>query len=235
MLPTLLTLPLKRIALALVLLLPLSGLAATVGGKILPDGSTIQCDLPGEFHKKNIASKGLGCCVFRSIEYAALHQQIPALYGFPEWMVQNGIPGGGWDTKVDKLIPQICKDRGYPVPDYIQVTGPWSKVKPIIELATKTNRYVCITYGRSPTKRYSGKSIAHMVCMPHAGPAGTYSFIDNNYTTPPNQAYEHCNEQEAAWAAASGGNIWIIVFLDYGPVPTPHFTNPLDQDVYRWS
>lgn len=220
----------KRFAFALVLciMLPIVAAPATVGGKVAPDGTPLQVDLPGEFHRANIASKGLGCCVFRSIDHAAHHQLIEALYGMPEWMKSKGIAGGGYPSKVDALIPKMCADKGLPVPDYIQVEGPWSKVKTVIELATKTNRMVCITYSRSPTGRYGGGTIAHMVNLCHSD-GKWYTFLDNNYVTPKEGAYEWCNEKEAQWAASSGGSVWAIVFLDIGPPPVPRPFHDYDE------
>lgn len=209
----------RHIAYALILCLPALVSGATVGGKTAPDGTPLQVDLPGEFHKANIASKGLGCCVFRSIDHAAHYQLIDALYGMPEWMKSNGIAGGGWPEKVDNLIPQICKDRKAALPDYIQIEGPWTKCKPLIDLACKTNRMVCITYERSPTGRYGGGKIAHMVNMTHAD-GKWYVFLDNNYVTPKEGAYEWCSESEASWAAG-GSSVWCIIFLDQGPPPIP--------------
>lgn len=214
----------KRFALALVLCIALPALAApaTVGGKVAPDGTPLQLDLPGQYHQENIASKGLGCCVFRSIDHAAHYQLIEALYDMPEWMVKRGIAGGGWPEKTDKLIAMICTDRGLPVPDYIQVEGPWSQVKSVIELAAKTNRFISITYGRSPTGRYNGRPIAHMVNMNHAA-GGWYSFLDNNYLDPREKSNEWCNEKEASWAASYGsGSVWAVIFIEpSGPPPVP--------------
>jgi hypothetical protein len=47
------------------------------GGRVSPDGTVeVVCDLPESQRKRNIASKGLGRCVFRSIDYAARWPQV---------------------------------------------------------------------------------------------------------------------------------------------------------------
>src|SRR5262249_16649813 len=115
----------RNLLASLLLLLPLTAQAKPVeGGGLSPDGKfEVQVDLPADQRQKNIASKGLGCCVFRSLDHASRWQNVAALVSFPEWMVQHGIEGGGFPSKVDKLIPQIAKDRGLPVPEYIQYEG----------------------------------------------------------------------------------------------------------------
>src|SRR5262249_21927697 len=77
----------KRLILIIVLVLAslLPCVAATIGGNHTPDGQEIQIDLPPTLQQKNIASRGLGCCVFRSIDHAARWQDIPALQHMPEW------------------------------------------------------------------------------------------------------------------------------------------------------
>ena len=98
--------------------------AIKVGGPTSPDGQTeVTCDLPVSDRKQNIASRGLGCCVFRSMDHAARWQGVPQLVGFPEWMVQKGIPGGGYPAKVKELIERISKDRGMDAPGYLQYEG----------------------------------------------------------------------------------------------------------------
>ena len=42
--------------------------------------------MPRALRPANVASKGSGCCTFRSAEWAAQWQHEPALYGLPEWM-----------------------------------------------------------------------------------------------------------------------------------------------------
>jgi hypothetical protein len=193
---------------------------AQVGGAVAPDGKTeLQADIPGDLQQRNIASRGLGCCVFRSIDHAARYQNVPALVHFPEWMVEHGVAGGGWPAKVDQLIPLIARDRGLPTPEYIQVEGPPEKVLPVLKLAGSTGRMVCVTYSRSPTGRYNGQQIAHMVnsAACGAGPSSLYAILDNNYIG--EQNYEWLSEHEFI-RACGPRSIWAVILLA-PPPPRP--------------
>jgi hypothetical protein len=80
-------------------------------------------------------------------------------------------PGGGWPQRVDQLIPKIAKERGVEKPEYIQLTGK-TDVIALLRLAVKTSRMPSITCSFSPTGRYGGARIAHMVSLVHAGDGG---------------------------------------------------------------
>jgi hypothetical protein len=205
-------------ALACITLGPITGpyvlaqVGARVGGKTSPAGVEIQCDLPDSEQKHNIASKGLGCCVFRSLDHASRYQNCPQLWGMPEWMVQKGIAGGGYPEKVVRLVEQISKDRGMPVPRLVQVTG---KDLEILRLATRTGRMPCVTYGWSPSGRYNNQKIAHMVNAPHADPQH-FAILDNNYVG--SDKYEWLTPEEFLKAYGSG---WAVILLNAPPPPIP--------------
>jgi len=208
----------KRIAvllLALCCVAPLLG-AAKVGGKLSPDGVEVQCDLPGSQQKANISSRGLGCCVFRSIDHAARWCGEESLYGFPEWLVSKGIPGGGYPQKVDDLIPKIAADRGLPVPQYIQVEG---RDIEILKTALDSGRMVSVTYSYSATGRYNGRRIYHMVNAVH-GDDKWFAILDNNF--PGENAYEW-NDIPSFQRTYSPGNEngWAVILLKHGPPPPP--------------
>jgi hypothetical protein len=191
-------------------------IGARVGGRTSPLGAEIQVDLPGSLHTENIASRGLGCCVFRSLDHAARWQGVPALWGFPEWMVSKRIEGGGYPSKVDRLIPQIAKDRGLPTPEYIQHEGTDLE---LVRLALKTGRMVSGTYGRSPTGRYGGRHIDHMVNYVHCTSTEA-AVLDNNY--PGDQAYEWMTPEELRRAAMDGSRqLWVVILLSPPPPPAP--------------
>lgn len=200
---------------------PVGGSAeGKVGGRVAPDGVTeIQIDLPLEEQRRNIASRGLGCCVFRSLDHAARWQNIPQLIEMPEWMVQKGIEGGGYPEKVDRLIPQISKDRGMPTPTYIQIQG--NDLEPL-QLACATGRMPCVTYGVSPTGRYGGARIAHMVNLSHADDQW-FAVLDNNYICSPEEPdnYEWLSPKEFLRAYTSGGSGWSVILLSPSPPPPP--------------
>src|SRR5438132_258415 len=128
---------------------------ASVSGPTAPDGTEIQIDLPQNLQRRNTSSRGEGCCVFTSIHHAALWQDVPALQEFPKWLQSKGLPGGGYPGNVKSRITQICKERGLPEPEYIQVQG---RDLEILKLATKTGRLPAVTYSKSPTGRYSGQT-----------------------------------------------------------------------------
>lgn len=202
---------------ALLILLVVTGLdAASVGGRISPDGKTeIQIDLPGEYHRRNVSSRGQGCCVQTSIGHSARWQNVPALIDFQKWVQEKGLPGGAHPGSVDDRIPRCCKDRGFPVADYLQYQG---KDTGILKAALKSGRFPAVTYSRSPTRRYGGGRIAHMVSMP-AGTEEWVAILDNNY--PGIDAYEWMTWQEFTTVCNPGGSYWAVVLIDNGPPPLP--------------
>lgn len=194
---------------------------AKVGGPISPDGQEeIQCDLPGELHKRNTGGigprgpgSGAGLCVFTSIEHSAIHQNVPELLGFQKWMTHR--PGGGYPEKVDKMVSVFCKERGVPVPRYLQVEGGDME---ILKLACKTGRMPGVTYCWSPTGRYSGKYIAHMVNIVHASDEWA-CVLDNNY--PGEDRYEWMSWSEFRKTFMGNGGGWAVILLPPGPPPAP--------------
>lgn len=188
---------------------------AKVGGNLAPDGRTeIHCDLPGEHHLQNKGgSDGAGLCVFTSIDHSARWQNVPALIGFRDYMAR--FPGGGWPEKVDQYIGRICKERGLSKPRYVQVEN--ARDLELLKLACRTGRMPAVTYERSPTGRYSGQRIAHMVSMPHCD--GVYvSILDNNY--PGVTRYEWMTPEEFLRICNPRG-FWAVILLDNPPPPPP--------------
>lgn len=193
---------------------------AQVGGYVAPDGEEIQCMLPEEFHLKNRGgSDGAGLCVDCSVQHACIYQRVRPLEDFFKWHWDK--PGGSWPDRVDKDIAQICQEKGVAVPDYIQAED--RDNRRLISLFTKTGRMVGATYGYSPTGRYNGQKIAHMISIahctpPHAGSCGWVGVLDNNFPrtiewTPYDQFLAVHNS-----GAAQG---WIVGFLNPGPPPVP--------------
>jgi len=121
---------------------------------------------------KNIASKGLGCCGSRSLDYAARLQNVPELVGLPEKMRRDGIAGG------DNFYTIQSKMKRYaPEASYWQDT---SGSLDLLEAAVKSRRLPCIDYsGRDP--HYSGR-IAHCVCCVACDQKADWvAILDNNY------------------------------------------------------
>lgn len=187
-------------------------------------GEELTVDLPGNRQMKNIGSKldGAGMCVFTSIEMAADWAGMPEWKGFRDWCAAK-YPGGGYPSKVDKLLADYAKAKGLTVPKYLQYEG--SDPDSIMGLIDKTGRCACITYGYSP--RYGG-AIAHMVCCVKYN--GRYGVVlDNNF--PGETSYEWMDRAELVRRIKVSpdrhgrqvpSNAWVFVWLPNPPPPPPH-------------
>lgn len=189
---------------------------ASVGGNTAPDGTPIHCDLPADQHCKNISSRGQGCCVQTSINHSARWQNVPALIGFHQWVREKGIPGGAYPGAVDQRLPRCAKERGYPVPPYIQIQN--SRDLEILRLACKTGRMPAVTYSRSPTGRYGGGRIAHMVSMLHCDQKYV-GILDNNYVGA--DKIEWMDPEKEFLNVCNPSGYWAVILLDPPPPPPP--------------
>jgi len=204
---------------SLIILGALCQVSAVVGGKIAPDGKTeIQVDLPGNLHRANVTSRGQGCCTHTSVHHAALWQNVPALQEFPKWVQDKGLPGGTYPDLMAQRIKAMCKERGVPEPAYIQVEG-GKEVVELVKAALASGRMPCVTYSLSPTGRYGGKRISHMVNASH-GDEKTFAILDNNYTG--EKAYEWLTPDEFFRTFTGGRAGWALILLDAGPPPLPY-------------
>jgi len=190
---------------------------AKVAGEIAPDGVTkLSCNLPSnlQMHNKS-GTDGRGLCVFTSIAHSARWQNENVFKDFRDWMTKY--PGGGYPEKVDRMIAKLCKDKGVEVPDYIQVEGGDLE---ILKLASKTGRMPSVTYSHSPTGRYKGKRINHMVSLPHADDQW-FCVLDNNYPSENGNLdiYEWMSPDEFKKTYAPG---WAVILLASPPPPAPH-------------
>lgn len=198
-------------SLLVALLLATAASAASIGGRYAPDKTPIQLDLPASQMLHNTGgSDGAGLCVFTSINHAALWSHVELLEGFRDYMTKY--PGGGWPQKVDQYIAKIAKEKGVPVPSYVQAEGMNSL--DLLKAATSAGRMPGVTYSYSPTGRYNGQKIAHMVNLVHMD--DTYACIlDNNY--PGDDKYEWMTIAEFQKVYAPG---WCVILLD-APPPNP--------------
>lgn len=195
-------------------------IGASIGGKTSPQGAEIHVDLPNAEHMNNVGgSDGAGLCVFTSTEHSAKWSNVETLFGFRDWMRQY--PGGGWPEKLDAKIRELSTQRGQLVPKFVQFQGKAGDLLPIVEHALKTNRMPAVTYGFSPSGRYGGRRIAHMVNCVHLD-AKSACVLDNNY--PGVDKYEWMTRDELGRTITSGGAGWVVVLLDPGPPPLPHNT-----------
>ncbi len=195
---------------------PCRCVASQVGattGRVAPDGTEPQIDLPANLHLKNRGGRdGAGLCVFASITHAAHWQSVKELEDFFQWMFSK--PGGGYPSKVTRMVEQKCKEMGKPVPAYLQVEG--SDVE-ILKLACRTGRMPSVTYNYSPTGRYGGRKIAHMVSLVHADDKW-FGVLDNNYPGPDKIEWIEPTTFQRDYGAKSG---WAVILLDAGPPPPP--------------
>jgi len=188
--------------------------ALVEGGPVAPDGKTqVVCDLPVELRKHNIGSpppNGPGCCVFRSIDHAAHYQNVPALYGLPEQLVNAGIPGGGDPRKVDQIIKRFAPN----VP-YVQHTG---GDLAFLRAAIKTGRMPGVTYAGMDMHYGSRSRIAHMVNLVYLDDTQA-AILDNNFIGANQLVWMSADEFKARWLPMSGG--WAVVILTPPPPPVP--------------
>jgi hypothetical protein len=118
------------------------------------------------------------------------------------------------------MIAQICQEKGAPVPLYIQVEGGDLEV---LQAACRTGRMPGVTYSYSPTGRYGGARISHMVSLVHADERH-FVILDNNYpgSAGHEDTYEWLSPQEFHKTYTGGGGGWCVVLLEASPPPPPH-------------
>ena len=197
------------------------GVGFDVGGPA-KSGKEVEVDLPTGLHRRNTSSRGLGNCVFTSLHHSALWQAVTSLMEFPKWLIDKGIPGGGYPSKVADLIPKIAADRGLPTPAYVQHTGGDEE---FLRLALHTGRCPAVTYSGRDGVYYRG-DVAHMVNLVYLDEADAV-ILDNNY---PGQYLWMTRAQFLArWRAMGGG--WAVVLLNPPPPPVPTNGRPSVQQV----
>lgn len=185
---------------------------ASVGGPVTPEGVPIVCQLPGHLHQKNKGgSDGSGLCVYASARHSGLWQNCPQFEGLFNWMTAH--PGGSYPSKFQRTLEQFCQEKGYPVPPYVQVEN---NDLDVLRLACRTGRMPGVTYSFSPTRRYGGQRIAHMVSLVHADER-TFTILDNNYIG--ENAYEHLTPQEFLRTYSGGRTGWALILLTPPPPP----------------
>lgn len=223
---------------------PVGGpLGATVGGPVGPGGVAVQLDLhPSQWQKNTVGSDGSGLCVFASLRHSGRWHNEPVMAGLFEYM--KGQPGGGYPSKVTTKIREYAHKIGRPEPAYLQVE---SADLGILVEACSAGLMPGITYSFSPTGRYGGAKIAHMVSLVHAD--GThFAVLDNNCVSDGNQL-EWMTRDELARSYAHGGSGWAVIPLACPPPPPRNSREeqppvlieqalpdaaPRQQTSYRW-
>ncbi len=185
---------------------------AQIGGTKSPAGADMQMQLPTSHHIRNRGgSDGAGLCVFASLHHTGDWQSEPVFFGLFEYMFRY--PGGGYPSKVDAVIERYAKERGLAKPKYIQIED--SNLE-VLKLACRNGYMPGVTYSYSPTGRYGGSKIAHMVTLVHADDEW-FAILDNNYPG----SYEWMTPKEFAGTYAYGGQGWSVILLEKSPPPAP--------------
>jgi hypothetical protein len=164
-------------------------------------------------------SDTVGLCVYASARHTGRWQNDPLFDAIFEWMRKH--PGGSYPEKFDRTIKQCAKELGMEVPPYIQITN--SRDLSILRLACKTGRMVMITYERSPTGRYGGERISHMVNLPHCDEKWA-GVLDNNYVfprTPVERVIEWMDPEKELLGVCNPRGFWAVVLLTPPPPPPP--------------
>jgi hypothetical protein len=160
---------------------------------------------------------GAGLCVFTSIGMSADWQSVESLIAFRDWMTKH--PGGGYPSKVDDMIARMCADTQRPIPAYAQMEA---ADLDMLELACKSGRMPAVTYCWSPTGRYGGGRISHMVSLVHAD-GDVWGILDNNHIG----SIEWMNRKEFTTTFTGNGGGWAVFLLADGPPPVPrHSAGP---------
>lgn len=193
-------------------------LTATVtSGLTSPSGEVASCDIPLSQHLANsVGRDGAGLCVFTSIDHAGRWHNVAALIGMRDYMKQ--FPGGGWPEKVDKYIARRCSELGMPIPKYVHLR---SYDAGLLRAAIRNGFMVCVTYYVSPSGRYGGQRISHMVNLIHtdrddSDNSESWGILDNNYP----KTIEWLSRKEFERASgARDGHFWAMIFLEPPPPP----------------
>jgi hypothetical protein len=189
--------------------------AALVGGPTHPDGTEVQIDLPADRHQRNAAGRdGAGLCVFTALGMAADWAHELALVDFRDYMRCH--PGGGYPEKVTEFIRRRCGELGVAEPPYLQIQ---SNDLELLAQAVAAGHLPCVTYCQSPTGRYQGRRIAHMVNLvaARAGGQRLWAILDNNYPG----TIEWMTEDQFRRAYTGLGGGWAVILLAPGPPPPP--------------
>lgn len=171
--------------------------APQLGGIASPDGTVHACIYVDEIDwPKNIASRGLGCCGFRALDYCARLQGVDTLVNWPERIRADGTAGGAYPQKVDQLINKYAPGVTY-----------WqdcSKSHAILAASIASQRACAVDYnGRDP--HYLGR-IAHCVtCVAFDETNDWVAILDNNYPSLDEIVWMGIREWDQRWGGWAYG------------------------------
>lgn len=216
--------PATPVVLIVVGLALLSGQSITAQGSMLPcvtkeprlpDGTEVDIDLPEERELKNIGgSDRAGLCVGTSIEMALDWHHVQGYPGkYQGWLAR--FPGGAWPEKAAQQLKQFASVNNLKAPEILQSTNGDLE---LLVAAVKNGYHPAITYSKSPTGRYGGQRISHMVNLraARAGPQKAWCIKDNNFP-----GYEWMTETQFK-AIHDGWSVIVLNQPDPPPVPRPN-------------
>ncbi|HQR06997.1 MAG TPA: hypothetical protein PLN21_09255 [Gemmatales bacterium] len=181
----------------------------------LPDGTEVDIDLPEERELKNTGgSDGAGLCVGTSIEMSLDWHHVHGYPGkYQQWLTR--FPGGSWPEKAAQQLKQYASANNLKAPEILQSTNGDLE---LLVAAVKNGYHPAITYSKSPTGRYGGQRISHMVNLraARAGPQKAWCIKDNNYP-----GYEWMTESQFK-AIHDGWSVIVLNQPDPPPVPRPN-------------
>src|SRR5258706_5337603 len=164
-------------ALLVLTMLSVTAFAGSIGGFKSPDSKeNMMCPLPGYLHQRNsVGTDRAGLCVYASAKHTGQWQYEQLFIAIFDYMKNH--PGGSYPDKFKKTLAACAKEKGLPMPEYLQIQDDDIE---ILKMACKNGFMPGVTYGYSPTGRYNGKRIAHMVSLVHASDTW-FAVLDNNY------------------------------------------------------
>ena len=174
--------------------------------------------VPKDGRPRNVGGRdGAGLCVFTSCQYAGWYLGEPELKVFQKKMRQE--PGGGTPKKLEAMMRKYCPGAFQRM---VQYEGADPKV---IELAHRTGRPVCITWGGN-----------HMLNSVHLD-STRGCIVDNNNP----DKYQWFSRETYLRSARQGGGMWVVVFLKSPPPPPPFNLvgnqprPPAEPPLLRWA
>lgn len=186
---------------------------AKIGGELSPDGrEELQIDYPQQRKLANaVGTNGLGLCVFNSVRNSGDWQGNALFAAMFDYMKKH--PGGGYPRKLDEYLKLAANELGLPMPDYLNIEG---NDLELLRAATRNGLMPAVTYWYSPSGRYNGQRISHMVSLVHATDTW-FAVHDNNYIT----ALEWLTPKEFAPVYNGKRQGWCVILLTQSPPPTP--------------
>ena len=180
---------------------------AYVTSEVSKQGTIPRAGIPRIWHVRNRGGRdGAGLCVYASAKHSGLVHQEPVFTGMFEWMFQQ--PGGSYPSKFKKSVETYAREKGLSIPRYLSVErADWE----FVVKAAASGRPLGVTYSHSPTGRYGGSRISHMVSLCHASESEV-AILDNNYPG----SYEWMTPEVAKRV---GVLEWVIVLLTPGRPP----------------